>query len=176
MITVGVVIDVPEPYSRAIREARHSWDDPEAESVPPHVTIVAPVSVDPGEMPALEKHLARAAEDCQPFRMHLRGTGTFRPVSPVVFLAVAEGIPGCEDLERRVRCGPWAVDLRFPYHPHVTIAFGLPEAALDRAFASLAAFEAVFTVEAIRLYELGEQGWAPRQTYFLGVPAAEKRG
>lgn len=176
MITVGVVIDVPEPYARAIREARNSWGDPEAESVPPHVTIVAPVSVDPEEMPALEQHLARAVLGCRPFRMHLRGTGTFRPISPVVFLAVAEGIPGCEDLERRVRCGPWAVDLRFPYHPHVTIAFGVPEDALDRAFASLADFEAVFIVDAIRLYELGEGGWAPRRTYSLGGSRADEPG
>lgn len=167
MITVGVVIEVPEPYASRIREARLSWDDPEAESVPPHVTIVAPVSVDAEALPALEQHLARAVVGCAPFRMHLRGTGTFRPVSPVVFLAVAEGIPGCEDLERRVRCGPWAVDLRFPYHPHVTVAFNLGEEALDRAFEDLADFEAVFTVEGIRLYELVDDGWRARTTYPL---------
>jgi 2'-5' RNA ligase len=99
--------------------------------------------------------------------MRLRGTGTFRPVSPVVFLAVAEGIPGCEDLERRVRCGPWAVDLRFPYHPHVTVAFDLDEKALDEAFAAMSDFEAVFTVETIRLYELGGSGWRARTAYPL---------
>ena len=136
--------------------------------MPPHVTIVAPVSVDHEELPALEKHLERAVDGCAPFRMRLRGTGTFRPVSPVVFLAVAEGIPGCEDLERRVRCGPWAVDLRFPYHPHVTIALGLDDAALDDAFGALAQFEAVFEVEAIRLYELGDEGWRARAAYPLG--------
>jgi 2'-5' RNA ligase len=167
MITVGVVIDVPEPHADRIRDARRSWGDPEAESVPPHVTIVAPVSVDPGEIPVLEEHLERAVVGCAPFRMRLRGTGTFRPVSPVVFLAVAEGIPGCEHLERRVRCGPWAVDLRFPYHPHVTVAFDLDEKALDEAFAAMSDFEAVFTVETIRLYELGDAGWRARTAYPL---------
>ena len=53
MITVGVVIDVPEPHAARIREARRTWGDPEADAVPPHLTIVAPVSVDPGEMPAM---------------------------------------------------------------------------------------------------------------------------
>ena len=167
MMTVGVVIEVPEPHAGLIREARRAWGDPEADTVPPHITIVAPVSVDPGEMPVLEEHLERAVVGCAPFRMRLRGTGTFRPVSPVVFLAVAEGIPGCEDLERRVRSGPWAVDLRFPYHPHVTVAFGLGEESLDQAFAELADFEAVFTVESIRLYELGGAGWMPRAAYPL---------
>lgn len=167
MITVGVVIDVPEPHAERIRQARRTWDDPEAETIPPHVTIVAPVSVDPDEMPSLERHLAEAVEGRAPFRMRLRGTGTFRPISPVVFLAVAEGIPGCEDLERRIRCGPWAVDLRFPYHPHVTVAFELPEESLDLAFASMADFEVVFTVDAVRLYELRDGGWRSRQTYPL---------
>lgn len=167
MITVGVVIDVPEPYATRIREARRTWDDPDADAIPPHVTIVAPVSVDPEAMPVLEQHLARAVEGFAPFRMRLRGTGTFRPVSPVVFLAVSEGIPGCEELERRVRCGPWAVELRFPYHPHVTVAFELDDESLDRAFADLADFEAVFTVDTICLYELIEDGWQARATYLL---------
>lgn len=169
MITVGVVIDVPEPHAERIRQARRAWDDPEAELIPPHVTIVAPVSVDPEEMPALERHLAEAVVGTSPFRMRLRGTGTFRPISPVVFLAVAEGIPGCEDLERRIRCGPWAVDLRFPYHPHVTVAFDVPERALDQAFTAMADFEAVFTVDAVCLYELSDSGWTARQTYALGT-------
>jgi 2'-5' RNA ligase len=167
MITVGVVIDVPEPFATRVREARQAWGDPEAESIPPHVTVVPPVSVDPEEMPALEQHLERALVACAPFRMRLRGTGTFRPVSPVVFLTVAEGISGCEGLERRIRCGPWAVDLRFPYHPHVTVAFDLPDEMLDHAGAVLDDFEADFIVDAVRLYELVDGAWVARATYPL---------
>ncbi len=66
--------------------------------------------------------------------MHLRGTGTFRPVSPVVFVTVAEGISGCEQLASSVRRGPLAADLQFPYHPHVTVAHHLDDDTLDRAF------------------------------------------
>ena len=68
------------------------------------------------------------------FRIRLRGTGTFRPVSPVVFVMVAEGISGCEQLAVSVRRGPLAVDLQFPYHPHVTVAHHLADGSLDRAF------------------------------------------
>ena len=167
MKTFGVIIDVPEPHAERLRVAREALGDPEARLVPPHVTIVAPVSIDPEEMPAVEEHIERALVGCGPFRMHLRGTGTFRPVTPVVFVTVAEGIPGCEDLERRMRCGPLAVDLRFPYHPHVTVAFDLAPAALDDAFASLATFDAAFTVDSVRLYELDDLGWSVRRTYPL---------
>ena len=43
-------------------------------------------------MADVEKHLADvAAASGQPFIMHLAGTGTFRPTSPVVFVQVARG-------------------------------------------------------------------------------------
>jgi 2'-5' RNA ligase len=167
MITLGFVIDVPEPYAARIREARRGWGDIGAGSIPAHITIVPPVSVDAEEMPVLEQHLERALLGCAPFRMRLRGTGTFRPVSPVVFLTVAEGISGCEGLEQRIRCGPWAVDLRFPYHPHVTVAFDLPDEGLDHASTVLGDFEADFTVDAVRLYELVDGDWVARATYPL---------
>ena len=169
MKTFGVLIDVPEPHAEILRQAREGFGDPEARIVPPHVTIVAPVSIDPEEMLAVEEHIERALVGSAPFRMHLRGTGTFRPVTPTVFITVAEGIPGCEELERRIRSGPLAIDLRFPYHPHVTIAFDLPDDALDRAFASMAGFDAEFTVDAVHLYELDEGGWNVRRTYPLGA-------
>ena len=38
--------------------------------------------------------------------MHLSGTGTFSPVSEVVFVAVARGIGSCELLANDVRARP----------------------------------------------------------------------
>ena len=49
--------------------------------------------------------------------MHLRGTGTFRPVSPVVFVSLVEGISQCEQLADAVRRGPLAIDLALPVPP-----------------------------------------------------------
>ncbi|MGI9196822.1 MAG: 2'-5' RNA ligase family protein [Candidatus Nanopelagicales bacterium] len=167
MSIFGVVIDVPEPHARVLTAARESFGDPEARHVPPHVTVVGPVSIDPEAMPSVDEHLEEAVRRCAPFWMHLRGTGTFRPVTPTVFVAVAEGIPGCEELERRIRCGPLGVDLRYPYHPHVTVAFDLPAESLDRAFEELADFDAVFTVDAVRLVELDDGRWQVRRAYAL---------
>ena len=65
------------------------------------------------------------AGEVRGFAIHLRGTGTFRPVSPVVFVTLAEGISQCEQLADAVRRGPLDMDLEFPYHPHVTIAHHL---------------------------------------------------
>ena len=65
---------------------------------------------------------------------------------------LAEGISGCEQLAFSVRRGPLAVDLQFPYHPHVTVAHHLDDAALDQAFDELAAFECDFAVDHFSLY------------------------
>jgi 2'-5' RNA ligase len=100
--------------------------------------------------------------------MHLRGTGTFRPVSPVVFVTVAAGISSCEQLAASVRRGPLRTKLQFPYHPHVTVAHHLADDLLDRAFAELGGFECDFVVDRFSLYvhEPGT-GWVPTRDFPL---------
>ena len=100
--------------------------------------------------------------------MHLRGTGTFRPISPVVFVSLVEGISQCEQLADAVRSGPLALDLAFPYHPHVTIAHHLSDELLDRAFEELADFDCEFDVEHFHLYVHDEDlGWRPTRNFAL---------
>ncbi len=114
-------------------------------------------------------HLAEVASRTEPFEIHLRGTASFRPVSPVVFVQVVEGIGRCELLEREVRSGPLTRELSFPYHPHVTVAHDLPTAALDEAFVTLADFECRFDVASLHLYEHGSDGvWRPSQAFAFG--------
>jgi 2'-5' RNA ligase len=101
--------------------------------------------------------------------VRLRGTGTFRPVSPVVIVGVVEGIAGCEKLAAATRSGPLAVDLGFPYHPHVTVAHDLPDERLDRAFTELADYEAGFEVDEFWLYVHDDRhGWRPTKAFQLG--------
>ena len=74
--------------------------------------------------------------------MQLRGTGTFRPVSPVVFVPLVQGIGECERLEARCASGPLDRELPFPYHPHVTVAHDVAHPALDAVYEELAGYEA----------------------------------
>jgi 2'-5' RNA ligase len=167
---VGVVIAVPEPFAGTLASWRELVGDPEARRVPPHVTLLPPTLVRSDRLGAAERHLARVAADGEPFEMHLSGTGTFRPVSDVVFVVVAAGIAHCEQLERRVRSGPLARAVRFPYHPHVTVAADVPTEQLDAAYAGLTGFEARFTVKGFTLFRLGSDGvWRPRREFLLGT-------
>lgn len=166
--TVGVAIAVPEPWGEQLQSYRAALGDDHADGIPTHITLMPPVEVDEDAVPDLEKHLAEAAAENRSFRIRLRGTGTFRPVSPVVFVMVAEGISGCEQLAYSVRRGPLEADLQFPYHPHVTIAHHLADETLDRAFEDLATFECAFAVDHFSLYVHDrDAGWAPTRDFVL---------
>ena len=170
--TIGVAIAVPEPWGEQLQTYRATLGDPTAHGIPTHVTLMPPTQVGEDDIPRIEQHLAQASALNQEFRIRLRGTGTFRPVSPVVFVMVAEGISGCEQLAATVRRGPLAVDLQFPYHPHVTVAHHLDEESLDRAFADLATFECAFTVDHFSLYVHDtDDGWASTRDFALTASA-----
>jgi 2'-5' RNA ligase len=172
--TIGVAIAVPEPYGSELRKYRASFGDPQADGVPTHVTLLPPTEIDPGCLPAVEEHLERVAARHRSFRMHLRGTGTFLPVSPVVFVVVAEGISSCEMLAADLRTGNLERELTFPYHPHVTVAHHLDDGALDRAFKALSDYECTFDVMAFHLYVHGDdQVWRPYRAFDLVAPRFE---
>jgi len=167
-LRIGVAITVPQPYSATLQAARGRFGDPAAPSIPPHITLLGPTAVEPGDLAAVERHLEEVASHYRPFVLRLRGTGTFRPVSPVVFVQVVEGIAGCEALERHIRTGPLEQGLRFNYHPHVTVAHEVPDAALDLAFVELSRFDATFVVHAFHSYEYGDdEVWRPVRDFPL---------
>ncbi|QSR29910.1 2'-5' RNA ligase [Nocardioides sp. S5] len=169
MPTIGVAIAIPEPWASELQDYRTSVGDTTATQIPTHITLIPPAQVEDAELDTVTDHLAHAASAVEPFDIHLRGTGTFRPVSPVVFVTVAEGISACEQLAGAVRRGPLEVDLHYPYHPHVTIAHHLDDTALDRAFAELAGFECRFTAEEFSLYVHDDSaGWQPTRHFELG--------
>jgi 2'-5' RNA ligase len=171
-LTVGVAIAIPQPWADVLDAVRASSGDPLAAFIPPHVTLLGPTEIEPDRVGEVEAHLAEVAAGHPPFGVHLRGTGTFRPVTEVVFVTVAAGISECERLATDVRRGPLARDLHYPYHPHVTIAHDVPTEALDRVFAELTEFEAVFTADHFTLYVHGADGhWRPlRDLKLTGDP------
>jgi 2'-5' RNA ligase len=168
--TIGVSIAVPDPFGSELQDFRVSLGDESARLIPTHITLVPPAEVSDEALADIEDHLREAAGRQAPFRVRLRGTGTFRPVSPVVFVGVVEGISSCEMLSASTRSGPLAVQVGFPYHPHVTVAHHLADEQLDRAFTELADYEAAFEVHEFWLYVHDERhGWRPTQAFVLGT-------
>ncbi|HVE62178.1 MAG TPA: 2'-5' RNA ligase family protein [Mycobacteriales bacterium] len=166
---IGVAIEVPQPYAQILQDWRQRLGDPTAARIPPHVTLLPPTLLTDEALTDVEEHLRGVAQNERSFEMHLRGTGTFRPVSPVTFVQVAAGIADCERLESRVRHGPLDRPVRFNYHPHVTVAQDVAEEQLEEGFQALAGFDARFPVWGFSLFEQGpDRTWRPRLDFPFG--------
>jgi 2'-5' RNA ligase len=168
---VGVVVDVPQPHASVLSAWRERVGDVQGRLIPPHVTLLPPTAIDPTAMEKIYLHLEQASSMLRPFAMHLSGTGTFRPLSQVVFVQVAAGIVHCEALATAIRSGPLDRELTYPYHPHVTVAQDVDDAALDLAYDGLSAFAARFVVTQFTVYEQRpDSRWTPTRAFPLGVP------
>ncbi|MGW2236286.1 2'-5' RNA ligase family protein [Streptomyces sp. NPDC001759] len=170
-VTIGVSIAVPEPHGSQLQQLRAGFGDAAAHGIPTHVTLLPPTEVDGGDLAAVEAHLGEVAASGRPFPMRLSGTGTFRPLSPVVYVRVVEGAEECAWLQKQVRdvSGPVPRELQFPYHPHVTVAHGIDDEAMDRAFEELADYEADWPCTGFALYEQGADGvWRKLREFAFG--------
>jgi 2'-5' RNA ligase len=165
----GVAIGLPEPIHSELQAWREKLGDPNAAAIPPHITLLPPTALSDEALHDVEEHLRQVAAGEEPFDVHLRGSSSFRPVSPVVFVPLAMGISGCERVEAKVRSGPLARELNFPYHPHVTVAHDIGDELLDRAFAALSSYDASFQVWGFTLFEQGpDKVWRPQRDFPFG--------
>jgi 2'-5' RNA ligase len=167
---VGITIPIPEPLAGALESWRASFGDPMAAVVPPHITLITTTPA--SDWDATIDHVRAVARTQRPFEVRLRSTGSFRPVSPVVFLKLVEGFDECVELHARLQTGPLERELDFPFHPHVTVAHDVSEAGMDAAVEELHAFEASFEVRSMGLYEHVPSGlWKLREELHFGEVA-----
>lgn len=169
MRTIGVALAIPEPGGQLIAEARARAGDPLARAIPTHITLLPPTNVAGLDLVQFAGHLAQVARTTQPFRVVLAGTGTFRPVSSVVFVRVDEGVSELSTLQAKVRRGPVERPLDFPYHPHVTLAHDVSDEALDEVAAEFDDYRQSFMASEFDLYEQDEGGsWESVRPFPLG--------
>lgn len=164
--SLGVIISLPPSLAAVLAEKRAEYAGPGAAAVPPHITLVSGRASE--SWPEAAEHVRRVAAQCGPFRLSLRGTATFEPISPVVYLNVAEGADECAALHEKLLLGPLEHLLDFDFHPHLTVAHDLDEETMVRAKAEMAGFEADFEVAGIGLFDYIGGNWALREELSFG--------
>lgn len=167
-MSVGVILGFPPDIADELRRWRASFGDPMAGVIPAHITLVTTTPTKDWE--ATRSHVREIARRQEPFTVTIAGTGSFRPVSPVVFLKVEDGFGDCVKLHEQLQTGPLERDLPFAYHPHVTIAHDVAPESLDEAETVLKDYRATFPVVSMGLYEHDINGiWQLREELDFGI-------
>ncbi|MFH5880340.1 2'-5' RNA ligase family protein [Arthrobacter sp. NA-172] len=173
-LCVGVILGFPREVARELQEWRASFGDPMADVIPAHITLVTTTPARDWE--AAREHVRDVARRQAPFNITISGTGSFRPVSPVVFLNVEDGFTECVELHEQLQAGPLERDLPFPFHPHVTVAHDVAPESLDEAETVLKNYTATFPVVSMGLYEHDNDGiWQLREELDFGGDTDEER-
>jgi 2'-5' RNA ligase len=173
-MSLGVILGFPPGIAEELQRWRASFGDPMATVIPAHITLVTTTPTDDWE--AARDHVREVARTQAPFMVTIAGTGSFRPVSPVVFINVEEGFEECVELHEKLQTGPLARDLPFAYHPHVTIAHDVAPESLDEAETVLKDYRATFPVVSMGLYEHDTNGiWQLREELDFGTEPDDQR-
>lgn len=174
MPTVGIVIAVPDPWAVQLQQFRNNTGDIEAMTMSTHITLVPPLDVTEQQLPDVVGLLERTAANEPRFTITLDGTGSFRPVSDVVYVALSQGEAPCARLADALLRPPLDQARDFAYHPHVTVAQNVDQETLDDAERNLADFHCRFEVTKLNLYlqDVGQR-WQRHSTYELGTGAQE---
>lgn len=168
-LSICIAVAVPDPLATQIDSRRSPFQIMGRREMEPHITILPPRRVQRGEFEDLRAIFASVASVHSGFQVRLRGAGTFRPRSPVVYVRV-------EDADA---CKALALDLHLViedslerYEPHVTVARRVPDDVLDEALQGFADFDSRFEVERVWLYVRSERVWMRQASLPLGPPPA----
>jgi len=114
------VVYFPQINSNQIADFREMYD-PGWEIIPPHITIVSPVS-DMSEERLIE-HVASISKDIESFSIHL--TGLTRTSDDNLFLLVKEGNEDIRHLHDTLYSGLLTqyIPTDFPFIPHITLGY-----------------------------------------------------
>lgn len=155
---IGILVAIPEPWVTYLTEIRRLAGDQQADHVPAHITLLPPTPVMADRREQLFEHLSHVASMHHPFMVTVEGSGSFRPISPVSFAQVTHGFDNLCELEESIRSGLLDIPSRFPYHPHVTLAHGVSEEALDHVEEQVKNFNASWQVPGFRLDRVDAEG------------------
>lgn len=171
--TVGVAVPIPEPFLAELGAYRERFGDPAAHAIVAHITLMPPLEVaDEALYDRIVDHIAQAAARLRPFEVVLAGSGSFRPITQVVFVPLERGAEDVAAVEAAIRSGPLDRRPNFPFHPHVTVAHNVAAEWLDEAAEVMRDYRAAFEVSGVALFDHGADGvWRQALVFPFGGAA-----
>jgi 2'-5' RNA ligase/GNAT superfamily N-acetyltransferase len=175
---LGVALLLDPPVDDAVDGLRRALGDPSIGRVAAHLTLVPPVNVGAGQLPAaLAAVRAAAAGQAGPLELTLGPPATFLPTNPVLYLDVGGDLDALRRLRDAVFVPPLRRALSWPWVPHVTLADSASEARIAAALAALDRFAVVTSVACVTVLEEHRgRVWRPLADAALGPPAVIGRG
>lgn len=134
----------------ALREA---LDDPRRHDLPPHLTLVPPIDLDPDGAVELRALLRDVAADREPLMLRLGPAASFAPVTETLHLHVGGDLAELDELRDDLRRAPVDRPDHHPFVPHVTL---LQRSEPERVAAGLATLVGVvgeWQVDRVHLLE-----------------------
>ncbi len=158
---LGVVLLVPEPVRTHVEGVQIGLGGDRR--VPPHITLVAPISVEAADLDiAIGVVREAAAAEPRAVNVSIGPSRTFLPINPVVYLAVNGDVDAVSRLHDACRRGPLERPDEYEFTPHVTLIDGGDDAFLAAAQTASASFTAAFTVHEATVLQFGEDSvWRP---------------
>lgn len=174
-----IAIVLPEPLFSLVREEQNfiakTWGCRQALRVPPHVTIIPPLSVKEKEVKELESIAKEVAGHRKPFSMKITGYDTFSP--RVIFLKpnfpYELGLLYTNLRDAIIPKIPQALN-RYPdesFHPHITLAYrDLTPDQFKEMWRHYKNKKAKYTIDINQISILvnTEDGWVIESSYELG--------
>ncbi len=151
---LGVALVLDPPVAVEVNGLRRALGDVGLQKVPPHITLVSPLNVRVGDLPAALAVLRAAAAAMRgPLTLTLGPPASFRPLSPVVYLEVGGDLPALRTLHASLQAPPLLRRNTWPWVPHVTLIDGANDERIAAALAALDRYAAVCLVDRVVLLE-----------------------
>lgn len=166
---MGVLIMVPDPLASIAHAIRVASGDRLADEVGPHITLCAPFQTEIDATEDVVERVRATVASTPPFMVEVDGSASFQPVSPVTYLQVVRGVRRCSLLAGRLH-NALGMEPAYPYHPHITLAYGVSSAALDAAQAAGAHVRDGFEVRRVSVFTRDDsEHWQMISQHRLGV-------
>jgi 2'-5' RNA ligase len=176
----AVALLPPPALSARVRALRDALDDPRRHDLPPHLTLVPPIDLDPEGAAQLRALLRDVVADREPLQLELGPAASFAPVTETLHLRVGGDVAALHELRDDFRRSPVDRPDHHPFVPHVTLLQRSEPERVAAGLATLVGTVGEWQVDRIHLLERlrppGGAVWHPVAEEPFGGPHVVGRG